>query len=222
MKNCLPFGTFFAAAALLCLCPEKSSAEPLRDMLESECLSPAAAAAFFGEAVLRVEEFFDGGETYAFSIDGIPVSLSFRDADVTVTSRGMTAVVSSGGAPFAPLVAGISVGTFDLFSQYLFWPSVAYEGPGKIIGRRAQRFLVVAPSDVWAPVAAVRVWLDSKFYYPIAWDALDGDGALVRRFRLRSLIRGKDGEWGPKRMDIFSVVDRRRSHIEVVGHGNGD
>jgi negative regulator of sigma E activity len=61
------------------------------------------------------------------------------------------------------------------------------------------------------------VWLDADHTYPLAWDAWDREGKLVRRFRLRSICRNDSGEWQARRMEINLPGERRIVRIEFAG-----
>jgi hypothetical protein len=224
MAHCRFWNTFLCAIGAICgsLSVAPLRADPLHDLLMAEYLSPSAAEKFLQEAGVHMDVLFSDGESYDFLVNGARISIAIRGPRLQVTTEEESVTVPINGAPLKPLIATTPLTIFDILSPYFAWPSATYEGPKKITGRYAQRFLLEAPSDLWKPIAKVRIWLDEKYYYPLAWDALDENNRVIRRLRLRSITCNAGDEWELKKVDISAPEERQIIRVEFLKHSKED
>jgi hypothetical protein len=116
-----------------------------------------------------------------------------------------------------PLADGLPLTSFDLLCPFFSWPMPTYDGPAKVMGRRAQRFSVKNLTDPNSPISSVTIWIDAGYRYPLAWDAFGRDGRPLRRFQLRSLKKINDGRWAVRSVEFSIPRERKVVRVEILG-----
>ncbi|MDR3117509.1 MAG: hypothetical protein LBT98_02980 [Puniceicoccales bacterium] len=199
-------GRIFAAFAIFLL-PAALAGSSLRDG-GAAVLTPRQAEEFFRRAG---EEMVPDGAAFDLCADGVPLHIACSGGKFFLTLGGKTITIDGTENPLRPVDETLALAPFDLLCPFFRWQEVYYEGPGNALGRAVQRFSAISPTG-WT----VRVGLDAKYHCPLCWDLNGPGGKLLRRFRLRSIIRGDDGEWGMGRAQIFIPEEERTLTIVPI------
>ncbi len=124
---------------------------------------------------------------------------------------------------FQPLLPGINYSAFDLQMPFVFWENSTYEGPGKALGRAAQRFLMSPPpggSAAAAGVGAVRLVLDENYNALLRVDVIDPGDREISSFRVRKFKQVQE-QWIVRAVDLLNNRDRSRTRFEVTAAAAG-
>jgi hypothetical protein len=152
----------------------------------------------------------------ALTANGRALSWKWHGRKLFIAVDSKTFSIAADSEDIAPIAEEFSISAFELLCPFFYWPGPTYEGPSKVIGRRAHRFSIKAPSASRCAVAEVHIWLDSVYDYPLYWEAFDADGQTLRRFRLRSLKKDGEGKWTVSAVEFSSPKDRRCVRIKIL------
>jgi hypothetical protein len=187
----------------------------LRDlkMMEIPQLPGDEWETFFRRAGADIREFAGEEGSCEMAVDGIPVEFNAKDGVLALIRDNQIWPLPEGpnfAAMLDPIIPAMDICYFDLLCPFFSWEDVVYEGGERLLGRGAHRFFV---SD--GQGHGVRIWLHSKQGYPLGWDLYGADQQLLRRFRLRTIARDKNGEWRASRMKILVPAIKKEVRIEI-------
>lgn len=115
-----------------------------------------------------------------------------------------------------PLFGLTVFSAFELQMDFLRWEEAVYEGPERLLGRPAHRFLLYPPDQLENfPIAAVRLSVDEKFFAPLAAEFLDETGEILKSLKVASFK--KIGEqWIVNRIDLVDQRSGDRTRLEIT------
>ncbi|MDR1436270.1 MAG: hypothetical protein LBI39_03640 [Puniceicoccales bacterium] len=187
---------------------------PMRDVM-ADYLSPNGAVAFYDLARSQTETLFKEW-CGTFSVGGRQISMATNGSSLRVTVDGESTYIDLGGDDFTKLHKDFPICPFDIFMPFLSW-DVAYDGPATLMGRRAQRYVATAPSAASGyPLEKVKIYIDAAYAYPLSWEAIDGNGHVLRKFRIRSLKKDAAGEWNVSSFEFFMPRERKSLHVKIL------
>lgn len=186
---------------------------PAHDAVEIRPLTPLKARQFFAETAQNIRGISFGGQR--LRVENREVLFSKKGGEIWAQLDNGQAFEIDDQRPFlTPIDGNFPLLPFDVLLPFFRWDQSQYEGPGSILGRQTHRFSVFCEGI--CPIAKVYVWIDAKFAYPLAWDAFDADGNLVRQFRVRSFGKDGEGQWNMKRLQFVDNQKHRHISIEVL------
>jgi hypothetical protein len=178
-------------------------------------LPPNQAIEFYGRASRQTKELFNewnGG----FEIGGRRVSMSLDDNYLTITADGNGRAIPLCMDDLTPLQGDFANFTVQHIHAIASWENLSYDGPATMTGRRAQRYAASAPPSYGNAVAAVKIGIDDAYGCPLSWEAVDGDGHVVRRFRIRSIKKDSYGDWCASSCEFYMPREKTTLHIKFV------
>ncbi|MDR2664126.1 MAG: hypothetical protein LBB14_01165 [Puniceicoccales bacterium] len=183
-------------------------------------LPTAVALEYYARAGDQMERLLWDWSDCQFIANGRELSWQRRGDRTVILWEGDELPFPTDPLDTKPLAVDLPIAPFDLLCPFFSWPEPTYDGPGKMVGRRVQRFSVKNPDGANSPIAEVKIWLDASYCYPLAWEAIGRDGRPLRRFQLRSLKKSSDGHWTVRSLE-FSMPQERKTVRVVVPDGAG-
>ncbi|MDR2668137.1 MAG: hypothetical protein LBB38_03815 [Puniceicoccales bacterium] len=189
-------------------------AEPMRDVI-ADYLPPHEAIKFYELARLQTEELLESWRG-TMEIAGKSVFVETRDGNLWATVDGSEVAAEKTCDDFVQICKQFPICRFDILFPFLSWDNFAYDGPANMMGRRAQRYVASPPENYGHSVAAVKIWIDDTYGYPLSWEVVDEKGHTLRRFRVRSLKKDSSGEWTVSTVEFSMPRDRKQLHVKFV------
>lgn len=116
-----------------------------------------------------------------------------------------------------PMIEGIPLRPFDLFSLFLGWDNYTYQGSDRVSGRPSHVYLVYPPEEDkrFAAIGAVRLVIDEDFAALLNLEILDETGDVLRELRVRRFKKYDEGRWLAREFDLYDRQSRARVRITV-------
>lgn len=120
------------------------------------------------------------------------------------------------------LIPGMGLTVFDLQMPYLHWTDAVYEGPTRVKGRPAHRFILYPEDSAdYGAIGGVRVYIDEDYQVILQAEVLDHSGNLMRTFQVGSLK--KIGEcWIVKEFNFIDAVNKSKARVMITGASLGN